>query len=42
MLAIKLCIVRSLTDILTDLAVARQEKKWAGKDLAEVLANFKF
>lgn len=30
---------RSLSEILADLAVARQEREWADKDLAEVLAK---
>ncbi|WP_260676005.1 hypothetical protein [[Scytonema hofmanni] UTEX B 1581] len=30
---------RSIEDILTDLAAARQEREWADKDLAEVLAK---
>lgn len=33
---------RDITDILTDLAVARQEREWADKDLAEVLAKLNF
>ncbi|MCC5602533.1 hypothetical protein [Nostoc favosum] len=33
---------RAIADILTDLAVARQEREWADKDLAEVLANLTF
>ncbi|MGI8500398.1 MAG: N-6 DNA methylase, partial [Hassallia sp.] len=32
---------RAIADILTDLAVARQEREWADKDLAEVLANLR-
>ncbi|MEH2180552.1 type I restriction-modification system subunit M [Nostoc sp.] len=30
---------RAIADILTDLAVARQDREWADKDLAEVLAK---
>lgn len=30
---------RPIQDILADLAVARQEREWADKDLAEVLAR---
>ncbi|QFS44375.1 hypothetical protein [Nostoc sphaeroides] len=33
---------RAIADILIDLALARQYKEWADKDLAEVLANLTF
>ena len=32
---------RSIADILADLAVAKQEREWADKDLNEVLAKLK-
>ncbi len=33
---------RGITDIVVDLAAAKEEREWADKDLAEVLAKLNF